>query len=85
MEAILKQHPEDLLVYRPLRDISGAEFSITLFQHAIWTKDVRYMANMILDCLPKNEQGEKIRVEMVRQSEEQMNKGAMYQLNGKQH
>ena len=59
MEAILKQHPEDLLISHRLRDISGAEFpSITLLQHAIWTKDVRYMANMFLDCLPKNEQGE---------------------------
>ncbi len=86
MEKILKEHPEDLLVSRPLRDISGAEFpGITLLQHTIWTKDVRYMANMFLDCLPKNEQGEKIRVALEQQAKEHMNKGAVYQLNGKQH
>jgi hypothetical protein len=86
MEPILKQHPEDLLVYRPLRDISGAQFShISLFQHAIWTKDVRYMANMMLDSLPHNEQGETIRLEMVRQYEELRDQGVAYELNGELH
>lgn len=86
MEPILKQHPEDLLVYHPLRDISGARFiNISLFQHAIWTKDVRYMANMMLDCLPKSEQGETIRLEMVRQYDELMANGVVYQLKGVMH
>ena len=86
MEVILKQHPEDLLVSHPLRDISGAEFvSITLLQHAIWTKDVRYMANMFLDCLPKNEQGEKIRAALEQQVKEQMDRGVVYQLNDVWH
>jgi hypothetical protein len=86
MEPILKQHPEDLLVVRPLRDISGAEFEpISLFQHCLWTKDVRYMANMMLDCLLQNEQGERIRLELVRQYEEHMAKGASYQLKGVRH
>ncbi|CZG67423.1 TPA: hypothetical protein JBE10_10820 [Legionella pneumophila subsp. pneumophila] len=86
METILKQHPEDLLVYRPLRDISGAVFEpISLFKHAIWTKDIRYMANMMLDCLPQNEKGEQIRLELVRQYEELMAKGVAYQLQGVRH
>ena len=86
METILRQYPEDLLVYRPLRDISGAQFeSISLFQHCIWTKDVRYMANMMLDCLPKNEKGEQIRIELVRQFEELKAKGVAYQLKGVKH
>ncbi|MCL9683667.1 hypothetical protein [Legionella maioricensis] len=86
MESILKDHPEDLLVSRRLRDISGAEFnSITLLQHAMWAKDVRYMANMMLDCLPKNEQGEQIRLELVRQYEELMAKGLVYKLKGEWH
>ena len=43
MELILKEHPEDLLVHYPLRDISGAMFeTISLFKHAIWAKDVHY-------------------------------------------
>ncbi|HGF1595810.1 TPA: hypothetical protein ACF9NF_002046 [Legionella pneumophila] len=86
MEAILRQHPEDLLVSHRLRDISGAEFaSITLLQHAMWTKDVWYMANMFIDCLPKNERGEKIRVALEQQAKQHMNKGTVYQLNGKHH
>ncbi|MFW2533234.1 MULTISPECIES: hypothetical protein [unclassified Legionella] len=86
MKAILIEHPEDLLVSHHLRDISGAEFSsITLLQHAIWTKDVRYMANMFLDCLPKNEQGEKIRVALEQQVKEHMAKGVVYQLKGVEH
>lgn len=83
MEPILKQNPMDLLAYRPLRDISGAQFErISLFQHALWTKDVRYMANMMLSCLPQNEQGETIRLEMVRQYEELRDQGVDYQLKG---
>jgi hypothetical protein len=86
MAPILKQRPEDLLVYRPLRDISGAQFErISLFQHALWTKDVRYMANMMLDCLPNKKQGETIRIEMVHQYEELMAKGVVYQLKGVIH
>lgn len=86
MEAILKQHPEDLLLYRPLRDISGAVFEpIPLFKYAIWTKDVRYMANMMLDCLPKNALGEQIRLKLVEQYKELMADGVVYYLHGVKH
>ncbi len=86
METLLKQHPEDLLCYRPLRDISGAQFEhISLFQHCIWTKDVRYMANMMLDCLTQNDQGEQIRLKLVCQYEELMTKGVVYKLKGVKH
>jgi hypothetical protein len=86
METILKQHPEDLLVSHRLRDISGAEFpSITLLQHALWTKDVRYMANMFLDCLPNNEQGEKIRIALEQQANVHRDKGVVYHLKDVQY
>ncbi len=86
MEKILKQHPEDLLVYRPLRDISGAVFEpISLFKHAIWTKDVRYMANMMLDCLPKNALGEQMRLNLVEQYKELIANGVVYHLHGVKH
>jgi len=86
MEQILKQQPELLVTYAPLRDISGASFqSITLFLHAVWAGDVRYMAPMMLNCLPKNEQGEKIRIELLRQFNELMSQGVVYQLNGEMH
>ncbi len=83
MEAILKICPEYLLVHHSLRDISGAKFdSISLFQHTIWTMDVYYMANMMLDCLPKNALGEKIRLQLVEQYNELNVKGVDYHLNG---
>lgn len=86
MEPTLKEHPEDLLIYLPLRDISGAVFErISLFQHALWAKDVRYMANMMLDCLPKNEVGEQIRLKLVEQYEGLMANGVVYHLHGVKH
>lgn len=86
MELILRQHPEDLLAYRPLRDISGAVFeSISLFKHAIWTKDVFYMANMMLDCLPQNAWGEEIRLKLVDQYKELITNGVVYHLHGIRH
>lgn len=84
MQDILKEHPELLLVYAPLIDISGARFErITLFQHAIWAGDMRYMANMMLDCLPANAQGEMIRLELVNQLVELKEKGVTYVYEGK--
>lgn len=86
MESILRKHPEYLLNYAPLRDISGARFErITLFQHALWAKDVRYMAHMMLDCLPKTEKGEEIRLKLIRQYEELMSQGVVYHLGGVRH
>ena len=86
MEPLLKEHPELLLKYRPLKDISGAYFErITLFQHAVWAGDVRYMCGMMLDCLPKSELGEKIRLDLVRQFDELMKHGVVYVLDGKEH
>ncbi len=83
MAVILRQHPEELLTYSHLRDISGAQFKrISLFQHCLWTKDIHFMANMMLDCLPNNQIGEQIRLELVRQHEEFKKHGVAYQING---
>nr|HAT8713725.1 hypothetical protein [Legionella jordanis] len=83
MEAMLKEHPEDLLVKAPLRDISGRVFEpLSVFQHAIWAKDVRYMAQMMLDCMPKNAKGEQIRLKLEEQYEQIVNKGVAYTLKG---
>lgn len=86
MQAILEKHPEDLLAYGPLRDISGAEFeSISIFQHAIWAKDIRYMAPMMLDCLPHNEQGEELRIKLTGQYNQLIDNGVVYHLHGQKH
>ena len=86
MEEILKKWPEFLSVYAPLKDISGRVFkNVTLFQHALWTGDVRYMANMMLDCLQNQEEGESIRQELLHQYQELMEKGLSYELNGQSY
>ncbi|STY28879.1 SidC homolog [Legionella wadsworthii] len=86
MQAILKEHPEDLLLVHPLTDISGAQFSsVTLLQHAIWTQDLGHMGIMFLDCLPRNEQGEQIRRALKKQFSDLFTHGVVYQLKGEEH
>lgn len=91
IEQLLKKYPELLLSSVPLKDISGIELvidgkkGITIFQHAIWAKDVRYMCNMLLDCLPKTQKGEEIRQKLVEQCNELMEKGVVYKLNAQTH
>ena len=75
VEIILKLYPEFFLTYAPIKDISGVLpvidsencKGITVFQHAIWAGDVRFMCNMMLDCLPKNAFGDELRIELLRQ------------------
>ena len=43
------------------------------------------MCNMMLDCLPKNADGEKLRIELLRQCNELMDKGVVYVVDGKEH
>lgn len=91
MKIILESNPEFLYTYAPLKDISNIYpiinkencEGITVFQHGVWTGNVRYMCNMILDCLPKIKNGEKIRVELERQYKELMDYGVVYELDGK--
>lgn len=86
MERILREQPAFLLVSSSLKDISGATFErITLFQHAVWAGDVRYMTNMMIDCIPHNETGEEIRKALLRQFNDLMSAGITYQLNGTTH
>lgn len=67
---IIKRYP-DVLLRRPLepvRDIAGNLYSGTAFQYALWAMDTR-MYTMMLDCLPPDEQGEKIRGSLLQQFE----------------
>ncbi|MCL9684906.1 hypothetical protein [Legionella maioricensis] len=93
MKLILESYPEFFYTYAPLKDISnvcpainkGDCKGITVFQHAVWAGDVFYMCNMMLDCLPENEEGEKIRAELQRQYKELMEHGVVYEVDGKLH
>ncbi|MCL9685561.1 hypothetical protein [Legionella maioricensis] len=93
-EKLLKEHPELLLQSGSVIAPSGHHFkNIKPFELLLWTMDVRYMANMVLDCLPKNEKGEEIRIELLKQyktviedfDEEKKTGGVHFTLNGKKH
>jgi len=87
LEKIVTLYPYLLLEYAPLEDISGikptiyGKNGITLFQHALWSGDVFYMGTMLLNCLPKNEQGEALRMALMSQYVELMHKGVLYECN----
>jgi len=93
MKSILERYPELFYTYARLKDISNVYpminkegyKGITVFQHAVWAGDVRYMCNMMLDCLPKNKDSEKIRIELLRQYKELMEHGVVYEVKGKRH
>ena len=54
-----------------------------LIQYLVWALDVRYFAPAIVRSLPKNDEGEKIRKELLRQFEDVLENGVTYELNGK--
>lgn len=83
---ILKKHPEFLLQKGMLTDDSGRHFpAISIFQYAVWAWDTKYMAGMIIDCIPDNEHGEKIKFALLQQLEELENEGLVYHLDGPRH
>lgn len=85
-EKILRRYPELLTHKGTLTDYSGRVFkNITAFQYALWALDVRHMCPMMLDCLPKNEQGERIRLSLLQQFDEVEEQGVTYQLNSQMY
>ena len=67
-----------------LTDYSGRTFKdITAFQYALWALDTRYMCTMMLNCIPQNEQGEKIRIALLNQLGEHEINGITYTLKNK--
>ena len=79
---ILKIHPELLTMIGAATDYSGRTFETTAFRYALWALDTRYMCNMMLDCLPCNEEGEFIKQALLMQFNAQVQDGVDYELNG---
>ncbi|CAM4389298.1 MAG: hypothetical protein LEGION0403_FIIPPAGN_02631 [Legionella sp.] len=83
-EKILKRYPELLMEKGTLTDYSGRTFKdITAFQYALWALDTRYMCTMMLNCIPQNELGEKIRISLLNQQGEHEINGVTYTLKNK--
>lgn len=82
---ILKQNPKLLLERGSIIDMSGRHFnSITPFELVLWNMDVRYMAGMMLNCIPENEDGNEINKKLLLQYNNVEEKGVNFTLNGKQ-
>ncbi|MCL9684544.1 hypothetical protein [Legionella maioricensis] len=86
-EKILSAYPELLLERGTVIDPSGRKFTnITAFELILWTLDVRYMGQMMINCIPQNEEGEMLRKELLTQYERFEKKGGVtYEYKGQTH
>lgn len=76
---LLTLHPHLASQRHTFTDWSGRTFkNCSLFQFILWGLDVRYMGNMVLDCLPENEEGEAIRIKLMEQAQELETQGLTY-------
>jgi hypothetical protein len=83
-QRILEKYPELLSKRGTVTDYSGRTFpNITAWELMRWYGDTRHMGNMLLDCLPKDEQGEVIRSHLVAQDKQFDKLGVVYALEGK--
>lgn len=83
---ILKKYPELMIEKGSFHD-NGLRrvINASAFQYALWALDA-HMWTMMLTCLPQNEQGEIIRIQLIKQLESLQSDGLTYNLldnNGK--
>ncbi|MBA3537289.1 MAG: F-box protein [Tatlockia sp.] len=83
--ALFKKNSHLLLHKGRVTDYSGRTFFyISGFQYALWALD-KHMWTRMLDWLPLNETGAKIKAELYKQYQELKEKGVSYELNGERH
>jgi len=85
MQRVLTLHPALAAKKHLFSDWSGRTFNCSVFEYAFWSKDLKYMCPMMLDCLPLNEGGEAIRIQLKEQAQGILDNGLSYQLNGKHY
>lgn len=66
-------------------DDVGRTFNCSPFQYALWILDVNGTCNMMLDCLPQNEEGEVIRKNLYLQAQSVKANGLEYEFKGKHY
>lgn len=77
-ERILAKKPELLLKTSNVTDFSGRNFKqVTAFQLALWAKD-RHMRDMMIRCIPNDEQGSGIRSNLLAQYQDLETYGISY-------
>ncbi|WP_131743539.1 F-box protein [Legionella gratiana] len=82
VERMLKLRPDLLYRQSKVRDLSGRTFeNISGFEYAMWALD-KHMWTKMLDCLPKTEEGEKIKVVLRTQYQRIKETGVTYEHHG---
>ncbi|KTD08143.1 hypothetical protein [Legionella jamestowniensis] len=83
-QKILQRYPELMIEKKDkITDLSGRTFyNLSVWQYILWALDVRYMAPMMLHCLPHTEEGEAMRLQLAKQLDEVETHGVIYELNG---
>jgi hypothetical protein len=81
-ELLIQANPNLLTLKGPVKDRATGKYfyNISFLQLLIYNLDVRYMWAMVYKNLPQNEEGERIRLELVEQFKEQMKDGVTYEL-----
>ncbi|KTD22780.1 SidC homolog [Legionella lansingensis] len=83
VRAMLAKDVHLLVKKGKITDYSGRIFSnISSFQYALWALD-KHMWTMMLDCLPKNEEGKAIKAQLFAQYKQVKQNGVTYKLYGK--
>lgn len=79
---MLKKNPSLMHIRGQVTDLSGRKFTnISGFEYAMWALD-KHMWTQMLDCLPKTEEGEKIKEVLRAQYQRIKEVGVTYELHG---
>ncbi|MBA3536949.1 MAG: F-box protein [Tatlockia sp.] len=82
VKAMLRGNINFLIAKAEVIDYSGRRFfNISGFQYALWALD-NHMWIKMLNCLPRNEEGAKVKAALLKQYQELKENGITYELNG---
>lgn len=81
VKIIITRYPQLLLKEASLTNNLGDNFYTTPFKFALWSRDVLYMARMMLESLPNNLEGNKIKETLISHYNDVKNEGISCRFN----
>jgi hypothetical protein len=82
LQRLLTLRPHLVARRTKFTDWNGRIFTCSPFEYAHWSLDLRYMCPMMLDCLPKDKEGNEIRITLQEQANAIQKDGLTYEFNG---
>ena len=83
-QKILEKYPQLIIIKGSVIDPSGRHFkNISAFELCLWTLDVRYMGAMMLNCISKATDKDKIKLQLEKQYNNIKDKGVTYTFDKK--